>query len=86
MCVCVCVCVCVCARTLCTHAHTCARLMNEIVVGWESMKDEERVIWVLEESCRDQARSKQFPGGPAKMDENLQVNKYNQYITLRVMY
>ena len=30
-----------------------ARLMNEIVVGWESMKDDERVIWVLEEACRD---------------------------------
>ena len=29
-----------------------ARLMNEIVVGWESMKDDERVIWVLEEACR----------------------------------
>ena len=27
-----------------------ARLMNEIVVGWESMKDDERVIWVLEEA------------------------------------
>ena len=30
-----------------------ARLMNEIVVGWKSMKDDERVIWVLEEACRD---------------------------------
>ena len=30
-----------------------AGLMNEIVVGWESMKDDERVIWVLEEACRD---------------------------------
>ena len=30
-----------------------ARLMNEIVVGWESMEDDERVIWVLEEACRD---------------------------------
>ena len=30
-----------------------ARLMNEIVVGWESMKDDERVIGVLEEACRD---------------------------------
>ena len=30
-----------------------ARLMNEIVVGWESMKDDKRVIWVLEEACRD---------------------------------
>ena len=30
-----------------------ARLMNEIVVGWESMKDDDRVIWVLEEACKD---------------------------------
>ena len=30
-----------------------ARLMNEIVVEWESMKDDERVIWVLEEACRN---------------------------------
>ena len=30
-----------------------ARLMNEIVVEWESMKDDERVIQVLEEACRD---------------------------------
>ena len=30
-----------------------ARLINEIVVGWESMKDDERVIWVLEEACKD---------------------------------
>ena len=29
-----------------------ARLMNEIVMGWESMEDDERVIWVLEEACR----------------------------------
>ena len=29
-----------------------ARLMNEIVVGWESMKDDERVVWVLEEACK----------------------------------
>ena len=31
-----------------------ARLMNEIVVGWESMKDDERVIRVLEEACKDE--------------------------------
>ena len=30
-----------------------ARLTNEIAMGWESMKDVERVIWVLEEACRD---------------------------------
>ena len=30
-----------------------ARLMNEIEVRWESMEDDERVIWVLEEACRD---------------------------------
>ena len=30
-----------------------ARLMNEIGVGWESMEDDETVIWVLEEACRD---------------------------------
>ena len=27
--------------------------MNEIVVGWESIKDDEKVMWVLEEACRD---------------------------------
>ena len=30
-----------------------SKLRNEIVVGWESMIDDEMVIWVLEEACRD---------------------------------
>ena len=35
-----------------------ARLMNKIVVGWESMKDDVRVIWVLKEACRDRGVQK----------------------------
>ena len=41
--------VCICGR----REERNVKLRNEIVVGWESMIDDEMVIWVLEEACRD---------------------------------